>query len=125
MMAAREATYRGAPRALRHLLSGIADAPEDVIVTDVTQDSREVRPGALFLACRGERQHGIEFAAQAAERGARAVLYETPAVGDTRALDAAARLLQRIRQRAGQDEDERVVEVAERGAELGLIADRF
>jgi len=125
MMAAREATFRGAPRALRHLLSGIADAPEDVMVTDVTLDSRDVKPGALFLACRGERQHGIEFAAQAAERGARAVLYETPAAGDTRALDAAARLMQRVRQRAGQDEDQLVVAVPDLRAHLGLIADRF
>src|SRR5277367_5783470 len=109
MMAAGEGTFRGAPRALRHLLSGIADAPDDVMVTDVTLDSREVRPGALFLACRGHRQHGIEFAAQASERGARAVLYETPATGDTRALEAAARLMQRVRQRAGQDEDQLIV----------------
>jgi len=95
------------------------------MVTDVTLDSREVRPGALFLACRGNRQHGIEFAAQAAERGARAVLYETPGPTDTRALEAAARLMQRIRQRAGQDEDQLIVAIPDLRAHLGLIADRF
>ena len=129
MMAAGEATYRGGARALRHLLSGIVDAPEDIMVTDVTLDSREVRPGALFLACRGHgksnQRHGIEFAAQAAERGARAVIYETPLAGETRALEAAARLLQRVRQRAGQDEDQFVVAVPDLHAHLGRIADRF
>jgi UDP-N-acetylmuramoyl-L-alanyl-D-glutamate--2,6-diaminopimelate ligase len=129
MMTAGEATYRGGARALRHLLSGIVDAPEDIMVTDVTLDSREVRPGALFLACRGHgkdhHRHGIEFAAQAAERGARAVIYETPDAGETRALEAAARLLQRVRQRAGQDEDQFVVAVPDLRAHLGSIADRF
>ncbi len=131
MMAAGEATYRGGARALHHLLSGIVDAPDDIMITDVTLDSREVRPGALFLACRGHgpgdgnRRHGIEFAAQAAERGARAVVYETPEAGETRALEAAARLLQRVRQRAGQDEDQFVVAVPDLQVHLGRIADRF
>ncbi|HEY6458461.1 MAG TPA: UDP-N-acetylmuramoyl-L-alanyl-D-glutamate--2,6-diaminopimelate ligase [Steroidobacteraceae bacterium] len=129
MMSTGESTYRGGARALRHLLSGIVDAPDDVMVTDVTLDSREVRPGALFLACRGHDQrnprHGIEFAAQAAERGARAVIYEAPDAGETRALEAAARLLQRIRQRAGQDEDQFVVAVPDLRQHLGVIADRF
>ncbi len=131
MINAGETTLRGGPRALRHLLAGIVEAPDDIMVTDITLDSREVRPGALFLACRGhgknagQQRHGIEFAAQAAERGARAVLYETPAAGETRALQAAARLLQRVRQRAGQDEDQFVVAVPDLQAHLGQIADRF
>jgi UDP-N-acetylmuramoyl-L-alanyl-D-glutamate--2,6-diaminopimelate ligase len=129
MMDAGESTFRGGARALRHLLSGITEAPDDIMVTDVTLDSREVRPGALFLACRGHRpgnqRHGIEFAAQATERGARAVIYETPAAGETRALEAAARLLQRVRQRAGQDEDQFVVAVPDLSVYLGTIADRF
>ena len=96
------------------------------MVTDVTLDSREVRPGRTVPRLpRVTRQHGVEFAAQAAERGARAVLYETPAAGETRALEAAARLMQRVRQRAGQDEDQLVVAVPDLRAHLGLIADRF
>ena len=133
MMSASASTFRGGARALRHLLSGIVDAPDDIMVTDVTLDSRDVRPGALFLACRGHghgdgkgnHRHGIEFAAQAAERGARAVIYETPAAGETRALEAAARLLQRVRQRAGQDEDQFGVAVPDLRVHLGSIADRF
>ncbi len=56
---------------------------------------------------------------------ARAVVYETPAADEARALEAAARLLQRIRQRAGQDEEQIVVAVPNLRAHLGLIADRF
>ncbi len=42
-----------------------------------------------------------------------------------RALEAAARLLQRVRQRAGQDEDQFVVAVPDLRVHLGCIADRF
>jgi len=106
---------------LRELLSGIVDAPGDVTVSDVTLDSREVTPGALFLACRGHQQgnarHGVEFAAQAAARGARAVVYETPAADETRALEAAASLRRQAQQF--------VVAVPDLRAHLGVIADRF
>jgi UDP-N-acetylmuramoyl-L-alanyl-D-glutamate--2,6-diaminopimelate ligase len=129
MMPAAAATYRGGVRALRHLLSGIVEAPDDVMVTDVTLDSREVKPGALFLACRGHvggnGQHGVEFAAQAVERGASAVVYETPSAGELRAVEAAARLLQRVRQRGGQDEAQFVAAVPNLRTHLGVIADRF
>ncbi len=37
---------------------------------------RAVRPGAAFLACRGARRHGLEFAADVAQRGAAAILWE-------------------------------------------------
>jgi len=61
---------------LATLTAGLIDAPSDIVVTDVTLDSRHVRPGALFLACRGTTRHGVEFAEQAAAAGARAILYE-------------------------------------------------
>ena len=132
MMADLGNTARGPAPSLRHLLAGIVEAPADIAVSDMTLDSREVTPGALFLACRGHdarsgsgARHGIEFAAQASERGARAVLYETPGAGETRALEAAARLLQRVRQRAGQDEEQFVVAVPDLRSHLGVIADRF
>ncbi|MGB8326274.1 MAG: UDP-N-acetylmuramoyl-L-alanyl-D-glutamate--2,6-diaminopimelate ligase, partial [Steroidobacteraceae bacterium] len=56
--------------------------PRSLVATDLTLDSRNVMPGAAFLACRGQRSHGLGFAAQAVERGARAVIYE-PADGVT------------------------------------------
>lgn len=48
-------------------------------VTSVIHDSRAADPGALFVAVRGQRADGAEFAAQAAARGAVAIVAETPA----------------------------------------------
>jgi UDP-N-acetylmuramoyl-L-alanyl-D-glutamate--2,6-diaminopimelate ligase len=48
----------------------------DKYVTALTIDSREVRPGALFVALRGEHTDGHRFLSQAVERGAAAVLVE-------------------------------------------------
>jgi UDP-N-acetylmuramoyl-L-alanyl-D-glutamate--2,6-diaminopimelate ligase len=42
--------------------------------TGITHDSRAVRPGDVYAALPGARFHGADFAAQAAERGAVAVL---------------------------------------------------
>jgi UDP-N-acetylmuramoyl-L-alanyl-D-glutamate--2,6-diaminopimelate ligase len=67
--------------ALSWLLDGIAALPAtEARVADVTLDSREVRGGSLFLALAGGREHGLKFAADAAARGASAVLWE-PASG--------------------------------------------
>jgi UDP-N-acetylmuramoyl-L-alanyl-D-glutamate--2,6-diaminopimelate ligase len=63
-------------RSLAELTAGMIDVPADIVVTDVTLDSRAALPGALFLACRGRTHHGLKFAPQAIARGARAVLYE-------------------------------------------------
>ena len=53
-----------------------AAIPSDVVIGDLTLDSRAVLPGGLFLATRGRTYHGLKFAPQAIARGARAVLYE-------------------------------------------------
>ena len=45
-------------------------------ITDLTLDSRAVRPGAAFFALRGAREHGLSYARQALDRGAAVVLYE-------------------------------------------------
>ncbi|MET0291043.1 MAG: UDP-N-acetylmuramoyl-L-alanyl-D-glutamate--2,6-diaminopimelate ligase [Steroidobacteraceae bacterium] len=49
-------------------------------VTDLALDSRQVRPGGAFLACRGESQHGLDHVGQALALGASVVLWE-PADG--------------------------------------------
>jgi UDP-N-acetylmuramoyl-L-alanyl-D-glutamate--2,6-diaminopimelate ligase len=51
-------------------------------VTDVTYDSRQVIPGAMFVALRGQHADGAAFAAQALSRGAIAVIAETPPAAD-------------------------------------------
>jgi UDP-N-acetylmuramoyl-L-alanyl-D-glutamate--2,6-diaminopimelate ligase len=67
-------------RRLPELVAGFAADAPDVPVADLALDSRQVRPGALFLACRGTRRHGLDFLPQALDLGADAVLWE-PAPG--------------------------------------------
>lgn len=78
---------QGPLRPLLPLVEGLVargvSVPADVWVSDLTLDSRQVVPGALFLACQGRSQHGLRFVADALARGARAVLYESgPGVGE-------------------------------------------
>src|SRR3990170_5467729 len=45
-------------------------------VTDVTNDSRKVKPGSLFVAVRGFHSDGHQFIPQALQQGAVAVVAE-------------------------------------------------
>ncbi|MHA6205220.1 UDP-N-acetylmuramoyl-L-alanyl-D-glutamate--2,6-diaminopimelate ligase [Dyella soli] len=65
---------------LDQLLKGLADTPGvgDIVVSGLTLDSRQARPGDAFFALRGTRAHGIAFAQGAVARGARVVLAEAP-----------------------------------------------
>jgi UDP-N-acetylmuramoyl-L-alanyl-D-glutamate--2,6-diaminopimelate ligase len=67
-------------RPLPELVAGFAAGAPELAVSGLTLDSRDVVPGGLFLACRGTRQHGLDFLPQALARGAAAVLWE-PAPG--------------------------------------------
>jgi UDP-N-acetylmuramoyl-L-alanyl-D-glutamate--2,6-diaminopimelate ligase len=57
--------------------ASLGQAP-DVEVSLVTADSRQVKPGALFVAVPGARSDGHDFASAAARAGAVAVLAERP-----------------------------------------------
>lgn len=77
--APRPAQVRPKPLAELADQLGLADAhapkgQADVSVTGITHDSRAVRPGDLYAALPGARFHGADFAAQAVDRGAVAVL---------------------------------------------------
>jgi UDP-N-acetylmuramoyl-L-alanyl-D-glutamate--2,6-diaminopimelate ligase len=61
------------------LLDGIAKPERDATLSDITLNSRDVREGSVFLACRGARHHGLDFAADVAARGAAAILWEPEA----------------------------------------------
>lgn len=72
---------------LDQLLLGIGDAAvSDVggvsrmLVSGLSLDSRRVQRGDVFFALNGVRLHGIEFAADAIQRGAQVVLAESPTV---------------------------------------------
>lgn len=55
-----------------------ASGAEDVAVSGVSQDSRSVRPGDLFLAWQGSESDGHAFVAGAAAAGAVAAVVERP-----------------------------------------------
>lgn len=68
----------------RQVLDGSAGRSADgVVVTGLTLDSRRVQPGDLYAALPGARAHGADFAVQAADAGAVALL--TDAEGAERA----------------------------------------
>lgn len=71
---------RADPRPLKELFAAagvpLSGPVPEVSVSQVTDDSREVRPGALFVAVRGAGSDGHRFIAEAARRGAAAVLAE-------------------------------------------------
>jgi UDP-N-acetylmuramoyl-L-alanyl-D-glutamate--2,6-diaminopimelate ligase len=50
----------------------------DIVVSGITYDSREVRPGMLFAALRGSDFDGHRYISSAIEKGAAAVLAEEP-----------------------------------------------
>ncbi len=58
---------------------GIASEP--FAVTGITFDSREVQPGDLFVALKGETSDGHRFAAQALAQGAAGLLVSEPTQG--------------------------------------------
>ena len=71
---------------LGELLTAVPDssfppAARDLEITGVSQDSRTVGPGELFVAVRGEKADGWSHAAEAAANGAAAVVSERQAPG--------------------------------------------
>jgi UDP-N-acetylmuramoyl-L-alanyl-D-glutamate--2,6-diaminopimelate ligase len=102
---------------LADLTAGLVTVPAEIVVRDVTLDSRAASPGSLFLACRGRTSHGLKFARQAVALGARAVLYE-----DTAEPGQAQPDLQLAAQLGS---DIFVAGVPRLSQHVGAIADRF
>lgn len=73
------------PITVRTLLEGWCEPVPDVVISGLALDSRCIEQGQAFVAVGGGRMHGMEFAAQAAARGAVIVIHdgqaEPPAMG--------------------------------------------
>ncbi len=54
-------------------------APDGLEVSDVQCDSRRIHPGSVFVAVRGVKDNGLQYIPQAVERGAVAIVSESPA----------------------------------------------
>ncbi len=61
---------------LSELLEGFAPVPRDCAIAGIQCRSAAIRPGDLFAACRGTRQHGLDGLPEAIGKGAAAVIYE-------------------------------------------------
>lgn len=55
--------------------------PSDIDITDISTDTRTIGENSLFIALKGERFDGHDFARQAVERGAAAAVTERPVEG--------------------------------------------
>ena len=95
--------------ALSSLLEGGPRPVRDVMLTDISQDSRGVVRGGAFLASQGRRSHGLAHVATAVARGAAAVLWEPVPGVEAPSLPA----------------DVIGVPVPSLGARAGELADRF
>lgn len=69
----------------------LLDGPTVTMVNGLAIDSRDVHPGAAFVAFTGERVDGHAFAADALAAGARALLITRDDVGVRAAIDQAGR----------------------------------
>jgi len=103
---------------LAALLQGLLPVPEpaDRAIRGLAIDSRRIRPGDLFLACRGRTVDGAEYIDEAIARGAVAVVWE-PQPGAA-AIPLAWR-------QSPEREAIPVLALAGLSQQLGLIADRF
>ena len=102
---------------LKDLLAGFVSFPnsslgmaEDMLITGLALDSREVIEGNVFIALTGARQHGLTHVEQAINRGAGAVVFDPS--GDGRRL-------------AEQITNVPIIAVDSLGLKLGEIAARF
>jgi len=94
---------------LPQLLEGLTDTDEapDLPVTGMALSSQEVGAGDIFLAVQGTRMHGVAFAADAVERGASCIVYQSGAGAVAPNLSVPA------------------VPVSELGERVGIMASRF
>jgi UDP-N-acetylmuramoyl-L-alanyl-D-glutamate--2,6-diaminopimelate ligase len=79
--------YSPSPRLLGELVSDVAGArlargKPSVVIRGITQDSRRVVPGDLFVAVPGFERNGLEFVPDALRRGAAAVAGESMPADD-------------------------------------------
>ncbi len=75
---------------LKELLKDVpglrVEGETEVDISGLAYSSKQVQPGFLFAALRGEKRDGHEFVGEALSRGARAVLSERPKPPDMKAV---------------------------------------
>ncbi|MFJ6698671.1 UDP-N-acetylmuramoyl-L-alanyl-D-glutamate--2,6-diaminopimelate ligase [Streptomyces sp. NPDC091272] len=102
--------YPGAPRPDRVRPTTLGELAERLGIaspgpgetTGITHDSRAVRPGDIYAALPGARFHGADFASQAAELGAAAVLTDPAGAERAAATGLPVLAVENPRARMGQ-----------------------
>ena len=89
------------PTTIAVLLRGLAEAP-DIAISGIASDTRNIRDGYLFLACRGDRSHGLDYAVQAIEAGAVAIAYDASTARKLPDVDAPLIPVDALRSRLGE-----------------------
>jgi len=84
---------------LGELLGPAAGAHGALAVTDLVSDSRQVTPGTAFIALRGTRSHGLDFADEVLAAGAAIIIYEPDS--EHREVPESALALPGLRERLG------------------------
>lgn len=92
---------------LLHGLVADSDRYAGIAVNDLALDSRQVSQGSVFVALKGNEQHGLEFAEKAIEQGAVALLWEADPAWEKKTFAVPAVAINNLREK------------------LGVIADRF
>lgn len=83
---------------IANAVGGELAADVDAVVTSVQKDSRDVVPGALYVAFVGERVDGHEYAPRAFEAGATLALVSQPVAGPHVLVDDVTDALGRLAQ---------------------------
>jgi UDP-N-acetylmuramoyl-L-alanyl-D-glutamate--2,6-diaminopimelate ligase len=99
--------FAPAPMSLAHLLGSDSETFANINISGMQLDSRNVRPGDVFLALPGEIHDGRQFIEQAVANGAVAVLAEAPVAGFVESVPVP------------------LVELPELHFEAGVLAARF
>ena len=101
-----------APVVLQDLLIGMIESsdPLTVTITGLHHDSRLIKPGDVFIALNGLHAHGLQFAADALQLGASAILYDPQGAGPLEGQVAFSVPF---------------IPIPKLDERLGLIADRF
>ncbi len=68
-------------------LTGLRPEQASQVITEASIDSRQVIPGSMFVALKGEKADGHDFVAAAFERGANLALVQRIPQGEFRVLD--------------------------------------
>jgi UDP-N-acetylmuramoyl-L-alanyl-D-glutamate--2,6-diaminopimelate ligase len=78
------------------------DAPaQDAVLTGVSMNTNDLRPGDLFVAMPGKKTHGAQFIEKALELGATAVATDTAGLAQTKAISVPVVRIENPRQHLG------------------------